>query len=178
MSRLTSTGLRKAVAGSGLWTEASLTQSTGPAANDTKLLLLNLLKNSAGDPDIKGALGRGLEDIESAQLQAVQAQTNRELLLNMVIPFSDANPVRLSFHRPAPSKEQPDPPFTDKTQVSMTMWARLPEVATAASKGSRALAMELERAGLKMNSFVVYNGSRQDPVVDGTPPGAIVNVQA
>ena len=198
MSRLTSTGLRKAVAGSGLWTEASLTQSTGPAANDTKLLLLNLLKNSAGDPDIKGALGRGLEDIESAQLQAVQAQTNRELLLNMVIPFSDANPVRLSFHRPAPSKEQPDPPYTvnlhshndflgeiwlktaitDKTQVSMTMWARLPEVATAASKGSRALAMELERAGLKMNSFVVYNGSRQDPVVDGTPPGAIVNVQA
>ena len=198
MSRLTSTGLRKAVAGSGLWTEASLTQSKGPAANDTKLLLLNLLKSSAGDPDIKGALGRGLEDIESAQLQAVQAQTNHELLLNMVIPFSDANPVRLSFHRPAPSREQPDPPYTvnlhshndflgeiwlktaitDKTQVSMTMWARLPEVATAASKGSRALSMELERAGLKMNSFVVYNGARQDPVVDGTPPGAIVNVQA
>lgn len=198
MSRLTSTGLRKAVAGSGLWAEASFTQSKGPTANDTKLLLLNLLKNSAGDPDIKAALGRGLEDIESAQLQAVQAQTNHELLLNLVIPFSDANPVRLSFHRPAPTREQPDPPYTvnlhslndflgeiwlktaitNKTQVDMTMWARLPEVAKAASKGSRMLAIELEKSGMKMNSFVVYNGARQDPVPDSTPPGAIVNVQA
>ena len=198
MSRLTSTGLRKAVAGSGLWAEASLTQSKGPTGNDTKLLLLKLLKDSAGDAAIKEALGRGLEDIESAQLQAVQAQTNHELLLNLVIPFSDANPVRLSFHRPAPTREQPDPPYTvnlhshndflgeiwlktaitDKTQVDMTMWARLPEVASAASKGSRMLAIELEKSGLKMNSFVVYNGARQDPAADNAPPGAIVNVQA
>jgi len=198
MSRLTSTGLRKAVAGSGLWAEASLTQSRGPTGNDTKLLLLKLLKDSAGDAAIKEALGRGLEDIESAQLQAVQAQTNHELLLNLVIPFSDANPVRLSFHRPAPTREQPDPPYTvnlhshndflgeiwlktaitDKTQVDMTMWARLPEVASAASKGSRMLAIELEKSGLKMNSFVVYNGARQDPAADNAPPGAIVNVQA
>ncbi len=198
MSRLTSTGLRKAVADSGLWAEASLTQSKGPTGNDTKLLLLKLLKDSAGDAAIKEALGRGLEDIESAQLQAVQAQTNHELLLNLVIPFSDGNPVRLSIHRPAPTREQPDPPYTvnlhshndflgeiwlktaitDKTQVDMTMWARLPEVASAASKGSRMLAIELEKSGLKMNSFVVYNGARQDPAADSAPPGAIVDVQA
>lgn len=166
--------------------------------NDTKLLLLRLLRNSTADPAIKEALGEGLQDIESAQLQAVQAQTNQELLLNLVIPFSDANPVRASIHRPAPTLERPDPPFTvnlhshneflgeiwlktaitGKTQVDMTMWARLPEVATAASKGSRALARELERAGLKMNSFVVYNGARRDPAPDGAPHGAIVNVHA
>ena len=197
MSRLTSTGLRKAISASGLWAESSLNQAKGPAGNDTKLLLLKLLSNYAGDPAVKETLERGLEDIQSAQLQAVQAQANHELLLNLVIPFSDSKPVRLTLYRPAPSKEQPDPPYvvdlhsrsevlgeiwlktsiSGSMQVDLTMWARLPAVAMAASKGSQSLAKELERAGLTMNSFSVYHGARPEPQT-AAPPGAIVNVQA
>ena len=198
MARLTSASLRKAVAESGLWAEASMAQGKAPLEHDTKLLLLKLMKESSVDSTAKQVLGRGLEDIESAQLQAVQAQANHELVLNLVLPFADSNPVRLSFHRPAPSREQPNPPYTvnihsrneilgevwlktaitDNTQVDMTMWARRPEVAAAANKGSQTLAMELERAGLKMSSFVIYNGARQEQPTHFAESGALVNLQA
>ena len=60
----------------------------------------------------------------------------------------------------------------------MTMWARRPEVAAAANKGSQTLAMELERAGLKMSSFVIYNGARQEQPTHFAESGALVNLQA
>ncbi len=196
MSRLNSASLRRAVAESGLWAEASMAEGKAPLEHDTKLLLSKLMSDPALDLTAREALGRGLEDIESAQLQAVQAQANHELLLNLVLPFSDANPVRLSFHRPAPSREQPNPPYTvnlhsrndilgeiwlktaitDSTQVDMTMWASRPEVAAAANKGSPTLAMELERAGLRMNSFVIYNSARQDEPAHFALPGAILDL--
>ncbi len=197
MARLTATALRKAVAGAGLWNEAALAKGKSPLDADTKALLLQL-RDSDDAAGVKELASSALIDIESAQLQAVQARANQELLLNLIIPFTDANPVRLTFQRPAPSKELPDPPYTvnmhsqnnalgeiwlktvitAKTQVDMTMWARQATVAAAASEGSRALALELEKAGLRMNSFLVYNNARQDRPAGAALPGAIVNVQA
>lgn len=198
MARLGAAELREAVAGSGLFAESALAQGRAPAAHDLKLALQSLLKATAGDPLLNEPVDRALKDIESSQLQAVQAQSQRELLLNLVIPFADANPVRLSFSRPAPSREEPDPPFTvsvhtrnehlgevwlktavsGENKIDMTMWAAQQEVATAAHQNAHALAHELENAGLEMNSFVIYNGPRPNTPQDTAPPGSIVNVAA
>ncbi len=198
MARLGAAELREAVAGSGLFAESALAQGRAPAAHDLKLALQSLLKATAGDPLLHEPVDRALKDIESSQLQAVQAQSQRELLLNLVIPFADANPVRLSFSRPAPSREEPDPPFTvsvhtrnehlgevwlktavsGENKIDMTMWAAQQEVATAAHQNAHALAHELENAGLEMNSFVIYNGPRPSAPQDTAPPGSIVNVAA
>ena len=198
MANLTTNSLREAVADAGLWTESSLARGKVPQEYNIKLLLRRLLKAGGGNAPIRNTLERAVEDIESSQLQAVQAKTQNELMLNLVIPFSDANPVRLTFFRPAPSREQPDPPFTvnvhtrndvlgevwlktavtARTRIDLTMWALLPSVATAASNASRALGLELEKAGLRMNSFVVYNGARRDAERDTSPPGAILNFEA
>lgn len=198
MARLGAAELREAVAGSGLFAESALAQGRAPAAHDLKQALQSLLKATAGDPLLNEPVDRALKDIESSQLQAVQAQSQRELLLNLVIPFADANPVRLSFSRPAPSREEPDPPFTvsvhtrnehlgevwlktavsGQNKVDMTMWAAQPEVATAAHQNAHALAHELENAGLEMNSFVIYNSPRPSAPQDAAPPGSIVNVAA
>ena len=198
MARLGAAELREAVAGSGLFAESALAQGRAPAAHDLKLALQSLLKATAGDPLLHEPVDRALKDIESSQLQAVQAQSQRELLLNLVIPFADANPVRLSFSRPAPSREEPDPPFTvsvhtrnehlgevwlktavsGQNKIDMTMWAAQQEVATAAHQNAHALAHELENAGLEMNSFVIYNSPRPSAPQDAAPPGSIVNVAA
>ena len=198
MARLTPDSLRGAVADSGLFAESALASGKLPQEYDIKQLLRRLLKTTAGNPAITDTVERAIEDIESSQLQAVQAQTQGDLMLNLVIPFVDANPVRLMFFRPAPSPEQPDPPYTvnvhsrndvlgevwlktaitAKTQIDLTMWALLPEVAAAAGKASHALGQELEKAGLRMKSFVVYNSARRDPERDAAPPGSVINFQA
>ena len=198
MARLTSDSLREAVDGAGLWTESSLARGKVPPDRDIKQLLRRLLKAGSGDTPVRETVARAIDDIESSQLQAVHAQTRGELMLNLVIPFADANPLQLTFSRPAPSREQPDPPYTvnvhtrndvlgevwlktaitDKTQVDMTMWALLPAVATAASTASHTLGLELEKAGLRMKSFVVYNSARRDPERDAAPPGSVINFQA
>lgn len=196
MARLNAASLRQAVADSGLWTEAALAHAQAPARSNLKTMLLRLASDGPGDS--AEIATRALVDIEAAQLQAVQAQSNNQLLLNFLIPFADANPVRVSLYRPAPSKEQPDPPYTvnlhshndvlgeiwlktvitGKTQVDMTMWARQPAVATAAARGSRSLTQEMEKAGLRMTSFLVYNSARQEASTAGALPGTILNVRA
>ena len=198
MARITPDSLRGAVADSGLFTESALASGKLPQDYNIKQLLRRMLKTTVGNPVINDTVERAIEDIESSQLQAVQAKAQGELMINLVIPFVDANPVRLMFFRPAPSPEQPDPPYTvnvhsrndvlgevwlktaitSKTQIDLTMWALLPEVAAAASKASHALGQELEKAGLRMKSFVVYNSARRDPERDAAPPGSVINYQA
>ena len=198
MARLTPDALRDALADSGLSTESSLAHGKVPQEYNIKLLLRRLLKATPDNSPIRDTVEGAVDDIESSQLKAVQAQTQGELMLNLVIPFVDANPVRLTFFRPAPSLEQPDPPYTvnvhsrsdalgevwlktaisAKTQVDMTMWALLPTVAAAASNASYALGLELEKAGLKMKSFVVYNSARRDAERDAAAPGSVINFEA
>lgn len=198
MARLNAAALRKAVVATGLWNEAHVEQGKAFVDSDTKTLLLHLTKVAGDDSGVMETTRRALFDIEAAQLQGVQAQAHNELMLNMVIPFSDANPVRMTFERKAPSSEQPDPPYTvnlhsrndslgevwlktvitGKHNVDMTMWAPQSSVAAAAGSGAQALAAELLRAGLNLNSFVVYNSARQESATANTAPGTLVNVQA
>jgi len=207
MARMSANDVRGALEQSGLFTEARLLQIDNGLRADQRTdlkQLLNQLERSLASDSSSAALTRAAsEEIESAQVQAVQAQARQELLFSFVIPFADAPPARLTFSRPAPTREQPDPPYVvdvhsdnnhlgevwlrsaiskgaDKapTRVDLTMWARRKDVAEAAERGSSQLGRSLSSAGLEMEGFVVYHAPRPEPAAKTAPPGSILNLQA
>ena len=207
MVRMSANDVRGALEHSGLFTEARLLQvDNGLRADqrtDLKQLLNQLERSLASESSSVALIRAASEEIESAQVLAVQAQARQELLFSFVIPFTDAPPARLTFSRPAPTREQPDPPYVvdvhsdnndlgevwlrsaiskgaDKapTRVDLTMWARRKDVAEAAERGSSQLGRSLRSAGLEMDAFVVYHAPRPEPAAKTAPPGSILNLQA
>jgi hypothetical protein len=190
-----------------LFTEARVLQSDNGLRTDQRVdlkQLLNQLERALSSDSSSTTLARmANEEIESAQVQAVQAQARQELLFNFVIPFADAPPARLTFSRPAATREQPDPPYVvdvhsdnnhlgevwlrsaistgagkTATRVDLTMWARRKDVAEAAKRGSAQLGRSLNKAGLEMEGFVVYHAARPEAAARTAPPGSILNLQA
>ena len=179
-------------------------------ANDTKQLLLGALASMGALDDLSseelGAaqqLQRGVDDLESAQVRAVQAQTQQELVFNMVIPFRDASPVEIQFERRRTSEGR-STPFTvnvhstsaeygelwlktellDKDRVDLMMWARNAAVVDMAQSGAATLGEQLQAAGIAMRSFQVIHGERpggqnlgaQEPV--SALAGAVLDIRA
>ena len=179
-------------------------------ANDTKQLLLGALASMGALDDLSseelGAaqqLQRGVDDLESAQVRAVQAQTQQELVFNMVIPFRDASPVEIQFERRRTSEGR-STPFTvnvhstsaeygelwlktellDKDRVDLMMWARNAAVVDMAQSGVATLGEQLQAAGIAMRSFQVIHGERpggqnpgaQEPV--SALAGAVLDIRA
>lgn len=199
LAALTPESLREAILGSGLFADHALSKGIAPLPHDVKLALRRFLKESTDDEALQSLrvpVEHALREVEAAQVQAVQAQSQGEILLNLVLPFVDANPLRLEIYRPAPTQEEPRPPFTvnvhskndvlgemwlktavsANAQVDLTMWALQTRVAKAAASNSQKLGEELASVGLKMNSFVVYNGARPSAPPSEPPPGSIINV--
>ena len=180
-------------------------------ANDTKQLLLGALASMGALDDLSmedlGAaqqLQRGVDDLESAQVRAVQAQTQQELVFNMVIPFRDASPVEIQFERRRTSEGR-STPFTvnvhstsadygelwlktellDKDRVDLMMWARNQAVVDMAQSGAATLGDQLQAAGIAMRSFQVIHGERpggqnngaQEPPVSALA-GAVLDIRA
>jgi len=180
-------------------------------ANDTKQLLLGALASMGALDDLSmedlGAaqqLQRGVDDLESAQVRAVQAQTQQELVFNMVIPFRDASPVEIQFERRRTSEGR-STPFTvnvhstsadygelwlktellDKDRVDLMMWARNAAVVDMAQSGAATLGEQLQAAGIAMRSFQVIHGERPGGQKNGAqePPvsalaGAVLDIRA
>jgi len=179
--------------------------------NDTKQLLLGALASMGALDDLSmedlGAaqqLQRGVDDLESAQVRAVQAQTQQELVFNMVIPFRDASPVEIQFERRRTSEGR-STPFTvnvhstsadygelwlktellDKDRVDLMMWARSEAVVDMAQSGAATLGEQLQAAGIAMRSFKVIHGERpggqnngaQEPPVSALA-GAVLDIRA
>jgi hypothetical protein len=207
MARMSANDVRAALEHSGLFTEARVLQSDNGLRTDQRVdlkQLLNQLERALSSDSSSTTLARmANEEIESAQVQAVQAQARQELLFNFVIPFADAPPARLTFSRPAATREQPDPPYVvdvhsdnnhlgevwlrsaistgagkTATRVDLTMWARRKDVAEAAKRGSAQLGRSLNKAGLEMEGFVVYHAARPEAAARTAPPGSILNLQA
>ena len=207
MARMSANDVRVALEHSGLFTEARVLQSDNGLRTDQRVdlkQLLNQLERALSSDSSSTTLARmANEEIESAQVQAVQAQARQELLFNFVIPFADAPPARLTFSRPAATREQPDPPYVvdvhsdnnhlgevwlrsaistgagkTATRVDLTMWARRKDVAEAAKRGSAQLGRSLNKAGLEMEGFVVYHAARPEAAARTAPPGSILNLQA
>ena len=180
-------------------------------ANDTKQLLLSTLASMGALDDLSmedlGAaqqLQRGVDDLESAQVRAVQAQTQQDLVFHMAIPFKDASPVEIQFERRRTSEGR-STPFTvnvhstsadygelwlktellDKDRVDLMMWARNAAVVDMAQSGAATLGEQLQAAGIAMRSFQVIHGERPGGQNNGTqdPPvsalaGAVLDIRA
>jgi hypothetical protein len=197
MAQLTQDNIRVALSAAGLWTESQLGRS-GPISNkDMKVTLGRLLKTTPSDDPKAHALKEGINDIHSSQLKALEAQMRGELFFQMQLPFADANPVRLTISRQAPSLALPRPPYVfeaytnnaqlgemwlksaldSERKVDLNMWAHLPEVAALAKAQSGALFQQLQLAGLTLTSLTVHNGPRPSDRPSSSAPGMIFNLE-
>jgi hypothetical protein len=212
MAQLSPREVRSAVQAA-LGSERNLLNGVGNdmPTNDTKQLLLSALASMGALDELSGAdlgsaqqLQRGVDDLESAQVRAVQAQTQQELVFNMVIPFRDASPVEIQFERRRTSEGR-STPFTvnvhstsadygelwlktellDKDRVDLMMWARNAAVVDMAQSGAANLGAQLQAAGIAMRSFQVIHGERpggqagasQEPPVSALA-GAVLDIRA
>ena len=100
MRGLSPESLQTSVLASGLWLEALLGNGQLAAVPDMKTLLRRMMR-ALGEHDApdQARLSRAIDDIESAQVEAVKAQARGELVFPLVLPFKDANPVELRFSR-------------------------------------------------------------------------------
>lgn len=205
MGHLSPELVKAALRASGLLSEAKLAK--GLSANpDLKLALRELLSSSAFGRLRSGSLtSQSLEssirEIESAQADALSAQTNRDLAFSFIFPFRDADPVLVSSFRPkqkAGSKVMP--PLTlnlytnsdslgevwmkatisDLRTIDLAMWAIREDIATRAVKAKPELAEELESAGIEMKGFLVFNGPRpaEPPRTPEDESGIIIDQKA
>jgi hypothetical protein len=182
MAQINPSMLRKAVMGQARSIENILLQGQD-AADDPKTLLKTLLSLLSAEGSNKEVL-RQVEDaateFEAAQAQSAQKMQQGELSLHVILPFVDADPVDLHFHRPPRKKGQEEPPLSVdihsrsrvlgevwlNTQISkgsdvdLVMWALRGEVAHLAKERSGELGLELGSAGLQLQSFQIFNAPR------------------
>lgn len=145
-------------------------------------------------------LHRAVDELEAAQLQTVQDLSRGQLALHVVLPFVDADPVELFFHRPPRSQEQESPPLSvdihsrarglgeiwlntqisGGQQVDLMMWAVKPETAELAKLNATELQFELDAFDLKLRSFQIFNAPRPGQPEEWTPPdrGSVVDARA
>ena len=200
MAQLTPQALSQAMAAA-LGSETWLARGQAPPADDPKQLVRRLLAALSNKDELQseeelglieglGELRQAIDELEASQVQAVQAQAQRELLFTFVLPFADADPVELQFRRP-PRQGDEQPPFTVnvhsrnealgelwlKTQlhgldrVELTMWALQDGVVEQARSRSAELGRHLAEAGLTMQSFQVIHGPRPESLPDWKPSG-------
>jgi hypothetical protein len=202
MAQLTPQALQRAVT-AGMGAEVWLARGMSPPADDPKQVLRRLLAAltaSADDEDEAriSPLKRAVDEIDASRVQAVQAHAQQEVLLRMLLPFHDAEPVELVFRR-APRHGGETPPFTVnvhsrsqslgelwlKTQlqgdrVELTMWALQADVVRKARARAPELAAQLIDAGLAMQGFQIHHGARPAEPTDFRPSGRgmVVDVSA
>ena len=207
MAQLTPAAIRQAMVGA-MGAEVWLARGLQPPVQDTKQLLRKLIAelnvsntedSDEVDTGMIGKLTKAIDDIESSQVQAVQAQAQQEVLFSMTLPFVDANPVELTIRR-GPRQEGEQPVLTVnvhsktedlgpvwlKTQlmnaqeIELTMWAEQGNVVEMARSRSYLLGDELRTAGLNMRAFNVVHGARPVEKSDWTPSGRglVVDVSA
>ncbi len=200
MARMQPSSLARAVAGA-LGAEVWLARGQAPVGNDPRQLLRRLLQalrertdeDETALPELDDALGAiraSLDQLESHQVQAAQAQAQQELLLNVVIPFSDADPVELEFRRPARQGQERAPltvnlhtrsqdlgeiwlrtQLTGERQLDLTMWALREDVVGMARDQAPRLTGLLAEAGLDMHSLQIVHGARPAAAQDWVPSG-------
>jgi hypothetical protein len=188
--------IRQALVGA-MGTESSIAKGKAPVATDPKQLMHSLLlamtQDNPGLEESKiseGQIKNVMDELESAQLHAVQAQTQGEMMFSIVLPFKDAEPVEISFERQPGESGQKDQLTVNvhsqsreygelwlktnllgTTEVDLVMWAVREDVVTQARDLSGLLGLELQKASLVMRSFQVIHGERPFKHPEHAPTG-------
>ena len=203
MGALTGYALRAAVLRSGLFGERSLARAgDGPVLPDLKALLLAWQAGLGEDQaDLRVRLGEAIDDIEAAQLQALEAPSSRETppALTLALGFADAPPLRLQIAREGGEQADAGGCWTVNVHsrserwgelslqtrifpdgmIELTMWADRERVCALARDGARRLADELATAGLRLSGFQVVHGLRPGAGPDAeAPAGRLLDLRA
>ena len=195
LSQLTPEAMRAALLGA-MGSEVALARGRAPLNNDPKQFLRKLMQaldQQSEEPEAtseRDQIKRAIDQLEANQVQAVQAQAQREMLFSMTLPFSDGSPVELVFRRPP---RQPDGPpvitvnihtrhewlgplwlqtrLVGLDQVDLIMWAPQGETAAQARSRQAELDAELRQAGLVLQGFQVIHGARPKAESEWVPSG-------
>jgi hypothetical protein len=205
LAALTPQALRTALMGA-LGSEVWLARGRNSPGNDPKQFLRGLLDALQNEDRVSGderndtqQVQRAIDQLEANQVQAVQAQAQREVMFSMTLPFVDGNPVELTFRRPPRGEGEPpaitvnvhsksetlgpvwlQTKLSGTEKVELTMWAEMADVAQQARARQSELAQELSAAGLNLQAFKVVHGARPEQAADWTPSGRglVVDISA
>ena len=202
MAQISPQALRSALMGA-MGNEAWFARGRINPGIDPKQFLRRLLsamedQDSASDADTL-LVRRSVDSLEASQVQAVQAQAQREVMFSLTLPFFDANPAELVFRR-APQREGEPQVFTVNVhskseelgpvwlqtqltgtqRVDLTMWATQGSVVEQARQRRAELGGELSAAGLNLQTFQVVHGPRPSAGAEWTPSGRglVVDISA
>jgi hypothetical protein len=195
ISKLSPQMIRSALTNSGLFGEFFLGNQLNPRT-DIKQLLRNLIKTMVLQRSDIISLDKAIDEIESRQLEGIQAQQNREVSYHFVIPFYDSEPVEAHFERgPGDfSKGETDWVINLHTEsaelgeiwtkttvkatsdIEMIVWALEHEAIVAVQQGRYQLEGGLDNFGLTLTKFSVLHAQRPllDPSLTG--PGQVLDV--
>ena len=195
ISKISPQMIRNALANSGLFGEFFLNNQLSPRT-DIKQLLRSLMKSTVLQSTDSDSLDKAIDEIESRQLEGVQAQQNRELSYHFVIPFYDSDPVEVHFERGSGDFSQGETDWvinlhTDSvelgeiwakttikatTDIEMIIWTAEQNATLVAKQGKSQLEVGLNKFGLSLTKFSVLHAQRPliDPALTG--PGQVLDV--
>ena len=180
MAKLSPMLVKRSLRNSGLFGEQLLASGVVRQGPDIKQLLRSLLRNvplqSAIGAELKGAI----DEVESKQLESLQAQQSREQSYSFVLPFMDANAVEIELYSGASNSategqewiinlhtESPSlgelwlkTTLQSAASIQMVMWAPRIDIADRAREAASELQYELQRFGLNLEKLDVLNARR------------------
>lgn len=198
MGAISPSTVKNALINSGLFTESHLAKKQF-IKQDIKLFLRNLLRVGALQTQTQAIseIEQAIDQIESRQLETLQAQQNREISYSFTLPFNDAEPVDIEFKRGRGSDGEPSDEwvinlytnspalgqvwlkavFHSDSRLDMTMWAESEQCAELARKASSELEYELQAFGLQLGKFQILNTTRPPADKEFTGSGHVVDVR-
>jgi hypothetical protein len=197
MATLDGAALKLALLRSGLFTESRLLAGAMDASQDLKLMLRDWMRRLTANSPLGKILSDAVDDIESAQLHALDGNSGREGL-SLVLGFADAPPVHVQIQREGGRQAPKDAPWlvnihSDSEQwgplwlqvkvlaeqrVGLTMWAEREAIYLSAKDRAEGLAQEMREADLDLVAFRVIHGRRTDEPEAVPPQGRLVDFKA
>jgi hypothetical protein len=197
MGTLDGASLQLALLRSGLFTESRLLAGASDAGQDLKLMLRDWMRRLSANSPLGKTLSDAVDDIESAQLHALDGNSGREGLA-LVLGFADAPPVHVQIQREGGRQAPKDAPWlvnihSDSEQwgplwlqvkvlaeqrVGLTMWAERESIYRGAQSRAEGLAQEMREADLDLVAFRVIHGRRTDEPEAVPPQGRLVDFKA
>ena len=195
MARLSPAAVKRALSLSGLFSEGRLAGQL--AANyDMKQLLKSLLRAQPLQSAIARDLESAIDEVESRQVESLQAQQNRSVSYSFLLPFLDANPVQVKFERGRRDDDASESDwvinlhtdsrtmgelwlkttFKPSLRLDMEMWAERADIARAARAGSSDLHRQMEEFGLALGKMTVHHARRPLAGVQTIGPGGVVDI--
>ena len=180
MAKLSPQMVKRGLANSGLFGEQRIAVGAATQGLDIKQLLRSLLRSMPLQSLLRADLEGAIDEVESRQLESLQAQQAKELSYSFVLPFMDANAVEIELYREALnfSDEGADwvinlhtksaglgelwlkTTLKSAANIEMVMWAPRIDVAERAREASSELEYELQRFGLNLEKLDVLNAPR------------------